>query len=103
VSQAGRSDESEEDAAAKMAGTAGRKSLARDVLRWLLQEEWSGATTEWEKDDTPGLSTVYELWWEPDDPNALADRLRERLRRVVLAADQAASASQASAVSDVQR
>lgn len=98
-------DESEEDSARQMAWTAGHRSLALDVLRWLLQEEcgWRGETTEWEKDDTPGLSTVYELWWEPGDPNSLADRLLERLRRVVLAADQAASASQASAVSDVQR
>lgn len=62
-----------------MAGTAGHRSLARDVLRWLmLQEEcgWNGETTEWKKDDTPGLSTVYELWWEPDDPGAGAARLR---------------------------
>ena len=41
-------DESEEDAASQMAGTAGHRSLALDVLRWLLQEEcgWNGETTE---------------------------------------------------------
>jgi hypothetical protein len=64
-------DESEPDAASQMAWTVGHRSLALDALRWL-----------------PGLSTTYELWGTPD-PNALADRMRERLRRVVPAADQA--------------
>jgi hypothetical protein len=67
----------------------------------LESPEESHAIVEWA--GRPGLSTVYELWWEPDDPNSLADRLRERLRRVVMTAEQAASASTASAVSDVQR
>lgn len=74
--------ESEDDVALQMTWAPGHGSLARDVLRSLLQEEcgWRGGTSEWEKDDTPGLSTVYEFWWEPGDPSALADRLREKLR-----------------------
>lgn len=84
-------DEGEEDIAWQMAWTAGHRSLVRDVLGWLLEEEcgWRRETSEWEKDDTPGLSTVYELWWEPKDPAVLADRLRERLRSIVMAAGEA--------------
>jgi hypothetical protein len=86
--------ESEEDRACVVASAPGHRTLARDTLRSLLQEEcgWNGKTTEWEKDDTPGLATVYELWWEPVDPGTLADRLRERLR-VILSAIQAAPSS----------
>ncbi len=86
-------DEGEEDVARQTAWTAGHRSLARDVLGWLLEEEcgWRGEKSEWEKDDTPGLSTVYELWWEPEDAAVLANRLRERLQRIVVAAEEACS------------
>lgn len=85
-------DEGEEDIAWQMAWTAGHRSLARDVLGWLLEQEcgWRRETSEWEKDDTPGLSTVYELWWA-EDPAVLADRLRERLRRILMTAGEASS------------